>query len=183
MCFSSLNNKRKIATKDIPVFKIAKVFRGAVRPYFITSSLCYNEGVTYANKRPFRFYKPNDDKKYEVHEAIHSYSTENIRLTTDDTPYDYIRIYTHRTTPEAHDVLTHYSQRYSVKTNYTAIMLCTIPKGTKYAVNEVGEIVSDAIKVEKIIKNPFTVNKDNRLSKRSVERVNKILNDWENEKL
>jgi hypothetical protein len=58
-------------------------------------------------------------------------------------------------------------------------MLCTIPKGTRYAINAIGEIVSDEIHVDKIIRNPFTFNKDSSLSKRSLEKINKILDNWE----
>ena len=58
-------------------------------------------------------------------------------------------------------------------------MLCTIPKGATYYVNEVGEIVSDKLEVKRIIRNPFKANKDNKTSIRSVDKVNVILNKWE----
>ena len=180
MCWRSKRRKVKIADTDMPVFKIALEFDGEIHPYFNYSSPWrYVEGETYANDKSFDFNYWKTDETFEVNKAIHSYSAKNIRLTTDDVPPPYIRVCTYKTTKESNDVLTRYSQRYSIIKS--VVMLCTIPKGTMYAVNEVGEIVSDAIKVEKMIKNPFTTNKDHTVSKRSIERVNKTLNDWEKE--
>ena len=179
MCWRSKQRKVKMADTDIPVFKIARESDCGIHPYFSNSSPWrYVEGETYANDKSFDFnWKTNGT--FEVNEAIHSYSAKNIRLTTDDVPPPYIRVCTYKTTKESNDVFTRYSQCYSIIKS--VVMLCTIPKGTRYAVNEVGEIVSNAIKVEKMIKNPFTTNKDHTVSRRSIGRVNKILNDWEKE--
>ena len=180
MCWANIKNEIIVANTNIHVFKIARIKESdnKVHPYFIlTSDIEYVENKTYrCNQNGFRFTNLyiGGHAKYAVNEAIHSYSVENIRLF-----YAYnntIYAGTHKTTPQSHDVIA-CPQYYNAK--YAVIMLCTIPKGTRYAVNTVGEIVSDEIHVEKIITDPFAFNKDSSLSKRSVEKINKILDNWE----
>jgi homogentisate 1,2-dioxygenase len=60
-----------------------------------------------------------------------------------------------------------------------AIILCTIPKGTKYYVNSVGEIASNSLHVHKVLKKPFTFNVDGEINKNSVNKINALLNQWE----
>jgi hypothetical protein len=164
------------------VFKIAIIKKSdsKVRPYFQDDSdIVYKKNTTYTCGKDGFFIKPVYVKMlktqtYVVHKAMHSYSIENIRLYN---PYSFF-IYagTYKTTQQSQDVIA-CPQYYNA--NDAVIMLCTIPKGTRYAVNTVGEIISDEIHVEKIITNPFTFNKDLSLSKRSLEKINIILNNWE----
>lgn len=180
MCWVNKVNETFVANTDIHVFKIARL-KGSddkVYPYFMdVSGIEYVENETYrcgANGFVLELVYRNGLKKYMVHKAMHSYSVKNIRLLHAYNTFIYIG--THKTTPQSHDVIA-CSLYYHA--NDVAIMLCTIPKGTRYAVNTVGEIVSDEIHVDKIISNPFTFNKDSSLSKRSLEKINKILDNWE----
>lgn len=196
MCWSNINNEILIANTNVHVFKIARVKKAdnKVHPYFmLNSDIEYVENKTYrCSTNGFCFTSVYQDnitydsdtkelvngyKKYVVNKAIHSYSVENIRLfhVYNTTMY----AGTYKTTPQSQDVIAH-PQYYSARD--AVIMLCTIPNGTRYAINTVGEIVSDEIHVEKIITNPFTFNKDFSLSKGSVEKINKILDNWEKRK-
>ena len=180
MCWVNKTNETFVANTDIRVFKIARI-KGSddkAYPYFMdVSGIEYVENKTYRCNENFGFCFTrifDNGEKYVVSKAMHSYSIENIRL---------FHIYgaevyagTYKTTPKSLDVIA-LPQYYDA--NNAVIMLCTIPKGTRYAVNTVGEIVSDRIRVEKIITNPFTFNKDSSLSKRSLEKINKILDNWE----
>ena len=180
MCWANIKNEIIVANTNIHVFKIARIkeLDNKVHPYFIlTSDIEYEENKTYkCSTNGFRFTNLYIDghTKYAVNEAMHSYSIENIRLfhTYNTTIY----AGTYKTTPQSHDVIAR-PQYYSAKC--AVIMLCTIPKGTRYAVNTVGEIVSDELHVDKIITNPFAYNIDYSLSKRSLEKINKILDNWE----
>lgn len=196
MCWKSNKGKDKIANEDIRIFKITRVdatiYGEKVRPYFsspfVPKPFEYEEGKNYGTDTPFFLdrrivERRNVDGQYShkfvffVDDAMHSYSTANVRLTVEDAELHCIRVYTHKTTKESPDVLTHYSQSYLCEN--AALMLCTIPKGTRYAVNEVGEVVSDNIRVDKIYIRPFTFNKDTTPSKRGVQKINKIIDNWE----
>ena len=189
MCWASKSNKVLIAATDIPVFKVCKTIcitpykkdlsGDKVYPYYQDDSgVEYVENTTYGCEEPFHMetYYHVEINNYRVTKAIHSYSVNNIRLFASECCSPAFRIGTHKTTSQSPDVIVH-SPYYCP--NCVAIMLCLIPKGTRYAVNSVGEVVSDKIEVVKIIRNPFTINKDKSLSKRSVEKVNKILDNWE----
>ena len=176
MCWRNKEKSIIIADKDVPVFKICNVEKNTdkVHPYFQTQQIEYKENEEYKCSRcGFTFENYGMPDGFIVVRGMHSYSPANIRLFPDITS---IYVGTYKTTPLSHDVIAR-PQYY--RTGNTAIMLCVIPKGTRYAVNSVGEIVSDSIKVVKIYIRPFTFNKDCTISKRSVERVNKVLNNWE----
>ena len=180
MCWTNIKSKTFIANTNIHVFKIARIKKSdnKIRPYFQNNNdIEYAENKTYrCNPDGFRFtfIYQYGYRKYTVHKAMHSYSVENIRLFHSYS--DFIHAGTYKTTQQSQDAIA-CPQYYNA--SEAVIMLCTIPKGTRYAVNTVGEIVSDEIHVEKIITNPFTFNKDSSLSKRSLEKINKILDNWE----
>ena len=175
MCWRNKEKTIIIADKDVPVFKICNVEKenDKVHPYFQTQQIEYKENEEYKCCLGGFTMSHGMVDEYMVARGMHSYSPENLRLVP-----DIISIYvgTYKATPLSPDVIA-WSQYY--KTENTAIVLCVIPKGTRYAVNSVGEIVSDSIKVVKIYIRPFTFNKDCTISKRSVERVNKVLDNWE----
>ena len=183
MCWTNKEKSIIIADKDVPVFKICNVEKNTdkVHPYFQTQLIEYKENEEYKCSRGgFVFTGSVVGGMFDgfvVDKGMHSYSPENLRLVPDFTS---IYAGTYKTTPLSPDIIAR-PQYYATKN--TAIMLCVIPKGTRYAVNSVGEVVSDYIKVVKIYIRPFTYNKDCSLSKRSVERVNKVLNNWEKGKL
>lgn len=173
MCWINNTIETFVANTDIHVFKVARV-KGSddkVYPYFMdVCGIEYVENKTYrCGENGFVFERcyMKGFKRYMVYKAMHSYSIENIRLFHAYNTVFYVGIY------------NACSQYYYA--NDAVIMLCTIPKGTRYAVNSAGEIVSDEIRVEKIIRKPFTFNKDSSLLNMSLEKINKILNNWENE--
>jgi hypothetical protein len=182
MCWINKVNETFVANTDIHVFKIARI-KGSddkVYPYFMdVSGIEYVENKTYkCGEYGFclELSYVGGLKKYVVNTAMHSYSIENIRLFSAYNDFDLMYTGTYKTTPQSKDVIVR-PQYY--RANHAVIMLCTIPKGTRYAINAIGEIVSDEIHVDKIIRNPFTFNKDSSLSKRSLEKINKILDNWE----
>ena len=182
MCWRNKEKYIIIADKDVPVFKICNVDKitSKVHPYFQTQEIEYKENEEYkCCLCGFHFYCDNGNSEFYVDKAMHSYSPANLRLGA-ACGVASIYVCTYKTTPLSHDVIAR-PQYY--KTENTAIVLCVIPKGTRYAVNSVGEVVSDNIKVKKIYIRPFTLNKDYSISKRSVERVNKVLDNWEKGKI
>lgn len=183
MCWTNIKNETFIANTNMHVFKIARIKKSdnSVHPYFILSSdIEYVENKTYkCNTNGFCFIYQDGYEQYTVNEAMHSYSIENIRLFPIRIPIrnDIIYAGTYKTTPQSKDVI--FRPQYYCASD-AVIMLCTIPKGIRYAINTVGEIVSDEIHVEKIITNPFAFNKDlYTLSLRSLEKINIILDNWE----
>ena len=172
MCWRSHNNNVQYAASDIEVFKVVRVDEttGSIIPYYmapyyisINCVLIYgkktDDGVfaccekpVYENKIAFyiKFNTCND--LYECNMAFHSY---DIKMLKDSTVID-------------HDTLTTFTVYY--KTNERdyyylkdniLIMRCIIPKGTRYAVNENGEYISDKIKVVSFeeIKNNYVLEK------------------------
>lgn len=186
MCWRNKEKSINIANKDVPVFKICNVEKDTdkVHPYFQTQQIEYKENEEYECSRCGFAFENNISFNgmldgFMVTRGMHSYSPVNLRLFPACCIGE-IYVGTYKTTTLSHDVIAR-PQYY--RTENAAIMLCVIPKGTRYAVNSVGEIVSDSIKVVKIYIRPFTANKNYHVSKRSVERVNKILDNWEIGKL
>ena len=186
MCWRNKEKSIFIADKDVPVFKICNVEKNTdkVHPYFQTQQIEYKENEEYKCDSRCGFAFENNisygmPDGFIVYRGMHSYSPANLRLFPACCIGE-IYVGTYKTTALSHDVIAR-PQYY--RTENAAIMLCVIPKGTRYAVNSVGEIVSDSIKVVKIYIRPFTANKNYFVSKRSVERVNKILDNWEIGKL
>lgn len=178
MCWTSIEKPiKRIAKEDIPVFKIGKITSyGDIKPYFYEFT-SYLMGVTYKQRiRKYHFLR-----HFYIDKGLHSYSLSNIRLK----PYynvikgiktPYITIKTDKTTPESKNVIIR-AQDYDISN--IAIILCTIPKGSTYYVNSCGEVVSNKLTVNSFIKNPFFANKSNTTSATSVNRVNKLLDKWE----
>lgn len=186
------------AEKDIPVFKIGRVDKlteEAIPYFYCGKGKTYIEGKEYNEPKDVCTQKVNtnipgmpEEYCYVINKALHSYSVENIRLKTDyfidsaSAPKrkilnPYVAIITYKTTPLSQDTVRR-GQTYMVVDNI-AIILCTIPKGTKYYVNSVGEIASNSLHVHKVIKKPFTFNVDGKINKNSVNKVNALLNKWE----
>lgn len=186
MCWVSHNEPVKlVAEKDVPVFKIARIANdgNTILPYFYSSRAWYTENTIYLEPGITPNIKISGaDKPYTITKGLHSYSVENLRLQSyyhidEVTKFiPLVRITTHKTTPMSQDVVVN-GQTYNIPN--TAVMLCIIPKGATYYINEIGEIVSDTLEVKHIIRNPFKANKDNKTSIRSVDKVNVILNQWE----
>lgn len=187
------------AEKDIPVFKIGRVDKlteEAIPYFYCGKGKTYIEGKEYNEPKDVCIQKVNTnipgmmptEYVYVINKALHSYSVENIRLkenyVTDSasTPKrkilnPYVTAITYKTTPLSQDTVRR-GQSYMVVDNI-AIILCTIPKGTKYYVNSVGEIASNSLHVHKVLKKPFTFNVDGKINKNSVNKINALLNQWE----
>ena len=190
MCWIS-NEKpvRLIAEKDIPVFKIGKIggFMQQVLPYFYVGYgvSSYREGKTYSVLEEILPVEegilPN---RYTILRGLHSYNVRNIRLKGalmfDGLKTPCVQTTTLRTTPQCTDVLVN-GQLYLI--DGAAVILCYIPKGTAYYINKIGEMVSEKLTIVKLIKEPFSTNKDDSTSVRSVDRINEILDNWENGKI
>jgi len=184
MCWSCKkdNLKKLVAEKDIPVFKIGRIIsNGIATSYFFPNSLFYKENETYVeNYSPLPTWS-SIFKSYVINTAIHSYAVSKLRLKEtymlfDEKKHPMVETTSYGIGP---DVIVR-GQEFYIKN--VAVMLCVIPKGAEYYINTIGEIASNKLKVKKIIENPFVANKDNTTSIRSVDRVNKILNDWEHMK-
>ena len=185
MCWITCKKpERLLADRPIPVFKIGLLVDGRVKPYFYAykgSEYVLNKLYVEYNIKPVKSCLPPFDPTYEIRRALHSYSTENIRLEACDGVYQgesFVRIMTHRATPMS-PVKIGSGERYRTGEIKLALILCVIPKGTPYYVNEKGEIASERLLVKKIIKNPFRLGCDLSISKISVENVNEEIDKFE----
>ena len=186
MCWITKNvTNRLIAENDIPVFKIGRVSGdNAVAPYFFNNGMGYRENTTYSadcviKTRPCVH---GSGMRRTIDKGIHSYLPRNIRLKPDyiatfGVIVPTVRVFTVKTTATSPDVLRD-GQKYLI--TIAVVMLCVIPKGATYYINEVGEVVSDRIRVVRMIRQPFTTTKGKLTSERSVDKVNHIIDNWEN---
>ena len=145
---------RKIAKKDIEVFKIVvEQNNNEFRPYFMSSKLCYKLGNEYKTKIEKRKNTARCYDKIQIDAGFHSYDLKLVR------PY---KDFYH----ELDDNITPYFGAFSLVNGcsigiYTcndglhftnpAFVKCIVPKGAKYYENEVGEIVSNRIKIVGVI--------------------------------
>jgi len=168
MCWRSVSKPIElVAQKNIPVFKIGYVEKNEkVFPYFFRLfNNFYEEGHEYEEKH---IDVVMSCMTFIINRGIHSYSIDKLMIKPSEIIYE---------VPSVKVVLrdkpTGGGQTYAAEK--MALLLCTIPKGTKYYINEIGEIVSEKIKVNEIIKRPF--------EKWSTARVNTMLNKWKKIKI
>ena len=165
MCWTSKKHINPItADKDVHVYKICLEHGLAALPYYQTAREFYEEGKTYKADRLDEPYQTYEDHFYEIYHGMHSYSckcqliqgaiTSDVNLINIDTlaAKDYY--------------MAHYNKNLRL-----LLVLCSIPKGATYYVNESGEYVSESIKIEKFF--AFNVY--------SIDKMNKILKRWDNE--
>jgi len=126
MCFYVPKRQRiKIAENDITCYKIVEVCSNTktLRSQFL--GFFYNFKETYKIKKEFPQYKKVDlitKSKRVIDKGFHSY----IEMS--------------------------YSHRSHFPSNFTKIVECIIPKGSKYHVNEeMNEYVSESIKIIKLL--------------------------------
>lgn len=139
----------EVADKDIEVFKIVEVVDGRILPYFFSNRTVYGyinkegdpliigDGI---NKSGDTLEIVDTGVDYICNFAMHSYFTIRLKIKFWNGFVKGIYI----ENDEGHIVDSYINHN-------AAIMHCVIPKGTKYAVNEVGEVVSEAIQAKKII--------------------------------
>ena len=185
MCWQNYTRPvQMVAEKDVPVFKIGAVSTdGNVKSYFFRNN-CYREGQTYEeNNVKVKFIHEMPHEKYFIDMGLHSYAVSNVRLkpswiriVAGVEEFACVQVITNRCTKMSPDVIVN-GQWYGI--NNVAIMLCVIPKGATYYVNSVGEVVSNKLNVVEIIKEPFSINRDGTTSARSVDKINKAIDKWE----
>lgn len=147
--YKSLNVK--VAEEDIEVFKVVEICNSngikVIRPYFYGHTIKYgvlsktgrayiiDNGVhTSLQYLTFKAVMNSDGCSLVCCEAMHSYLKGTLLPYISKDGVDIIK-------------KGDFESLSSYCTKDTIIMDCVIPKGTKYAVNEVGEVVSEVIKV------------------------------------
>lgn len=178
MCWGTNKKPKRLrADYDIPVFKIARIKDGVIKPYFFQfEPITYAENKTYEAKiSPILRDSENFSPKYRIGSGLHSYSTKHIRLK--QTYKSWIETTIHKIPTTASRPIRTTSQDYQTKR--CAILLCIIPKGSDYYFNEEGEFVSEKLTVKHIIEEPFQLNKSETVSARSISAVNKVITKFE----
>lgn len=163
MCWKTYKGRpeKKKAEKDIPVFKICLKDRSSngALPYYFIDKEVYYENKTY-HAEPYLYTERigigSYCTMYCISDGLHSYSANHI---LSDTKFG-VQIIT-----ESNGNLGEYGR------NYTCLLLCTIPKGAEYYLNEYGEYVSNELVVKHIL--PLTVNG-------CIGNSNRAINHWRN---
>lgn len=146
MCYKGscfISKKARLAKKDIKVFKFAiEAPSGKVVPYFFSnrSITCYEEGKEYTSKI-YYFYGINNNLVIE--EGLHSYNKKLCWYKRNSGSY-YIDIHSLFISPDMY---------FDIREGVKLLKLdCHIPKGATYYINLSGEMVSDRLVIDKIIK-------------------------------
>ena len=168
------------AKRDIPVFKVGRIsndYRHPVMPYFFSHCISgYREGETYNEfsvDRSKTHYDAIQDGCFAVYKGFHSYSPEHLCFTSNGVEKFEIGIGVYNT-----DKVCPYVSSYAYCHTFCAVIFCVIPKGSKYVINSNGEVVSDALRVEKILRKPFKLSVFYKLTDQSIKKVNKELIDF-----
>lgn len=141
MCWTSQQQPvAMIATKDISVYKIMKVFGGEIYSYY--HSFRYELNSTYKGKlgNPHKCSNFWCGERYEIDKGYHSYSSELTEITY---PEGFRQI----CVKDANPII-------DLDTYCTGIVVqCAIPKGARYYLNENGEYVSNQIIIKNVLDN------------------------------
>ena len=134
MCWSSKTLEKRIATEDIKTFKV-----GFVKGTMLYS---YYRWFHYDINRLYEttIYPDDIERLYRIYTGFHSYSHKKCSYfcKTEDRHINVQSKINGKLIDRYYD-------------NDIMIFECTIPKGTEYYKNERGEIVSEAIIINKII--------------------------------
>ena len=142
MCWKSQNLKIKTAKRNIPIWKIVdfdnkrKIYISPFRYYQ------YFPGMVNTTQMIFRTF----DYSYEIngYEGFHSFSNKVCYKYSNGN----ISVYKKGIFTKKECFFT----SYNASCNFSpAIAKGYLPKGTKYAINEVGEIISDCIVINEFI--------------------------------
>lgn len=167
MCWSSKNKPvRQLAKEDIPVFKLC--FRSSdtiILPYHYSGRLTYMVGGTYSSDIHMKKCLMGWETFYDIDEALHSYSPKCVLRPIDQWKVD---VYT----PD-NKSMGYY------QTDRLCVVLCIIPKGGTFYLNENGEYASDTIKVVKAIDYPKVsyIYNHTDVNNKTVS-VDGVLNKW-----
>ena len=148
------------AQEDIECFKVVGVRK---LQYFKKFLLGKKKIFSY-----YRGYKYSLNKLYKIDEIVvckylsiyriscgfHSYSSEYCSANWVLNSFQNLTLAVCTNIPRFMGIIASYSQEFIYKKNLleeTKVVRCIIPKGSKYAINNVGEIVSDQIILKEII--------------------------------
>ena len=135
--------KIKTAKKDIPVWKIVHTVKDINGRY---TNKCYSfyKFFEYAlkveNTTQMSFYVLNTENKFIGDNGFHSYSNK-VKYTIHEK--NNILVYLNK-------LFSNYTICYYFRCNPT-IVKCHIPKGSKYAINELEEIISNDIVLDEFV--------------------------------
>ena len=140
MCWESKKPVKKVADKDVHVFKICRMRKGYALPYYMTAKAKYVLGGTYDADW---FEEPNySNGAFVINHGMHSFSCECSISHSISANIIKIRPFGLK----ERIVLDWYDRAIGL-----CMMLCTIPKGEPYYVNEYGECVSRRIRVDAFV--------------------------------
>lgn len=150
MCWYCKNNdlaKLKIAENDIKVFKVVERVTPRIVSYYVGSDgfvygLVKNGENVVNGDGIFKYYGEIMFEGRTVYGAIHSYSY-NERFSKPFIEEDEFCTILYIGKDEGYMA----TATYDLSAFDTLIMDCVIPAGSKYAINEKGEVISDTIKV------------------------------------
>lgn len=129
------NAQPKVAEEDITVFKVALLEDGKITSIY--KNFPYEKGIVYDMCDSNCFGETN----YKINEGYHSYSLDNSIIHECNGWGFYISAQFFYTFVKQYDFLTGI---YASK----IFVLCTIPKGSIYYLNEYGEYVSNSIRID-----------------------------------
>ena len=145
MCYKGdcfISKKARLAKKDIKVFKFAiENCSGKIVPYFYSNrNIIYEEGKEYTSEI-YYFYGRNNNLIIE--DGLHSYN-KKLCWYKQVKGSHYIDIHSLFISPDIY-----FDTREGIK---LLKLDCHIPKGATYYINLSGEMVSDRLVIDKIIK-------------------------------
>ena len=143
MCWTGKIEDRKIATEDIKTKKIVDMFKGEYYGYY-QEWFEYELGKVYSTSiSPMK-----DGNDCVISVGFHSFAwdIEMKKLYGGD-----IKVKSNRPLGGETIFINHGKYGFTDKTRKIVVMECTIPKGTVYFEDEVGEIVSEKLILEEEI--------------------------------
>ena len=143
MCWESKKLKIKTAKKDIPVWKIVhadKDINGRYTNKCHSFYKFFEYILKVRNTTQMSFSVLNTENKFIGNNGFHSYSNK-VKYTINKN--NVISVYLHK-------LFFDYDISYYYRGN-TTIAKCHIPKGSKYAINELEEIISNDIVLDEFV--------------------------------
>ena len=143
MCWESKKLKIKIAKKDIPVWKIVHADKD-INGIYTNKCHSFYKFFEYIlkvrNTTQMSFSVLNTENKFIGNNGFHSYSNK-VKYTINE--HNVISVYLNK-------LFSNYDICYYYRGN-TTIVKCHIPKGSKYAINELEEIISNDIVLDEFV--------------------------------
>ena len=143
MCWYNDKLKIKTSKKDIPVWKIVHAVKDINGRY---TNKCYSfykffeYTLKVGNTTQMSFSVLNTENKFIGDNGFHSYSNK-VKYTINED--NIISVYLNK-------LFSNYTICYYYRGN-TTIVKCHIPKGSKYAINELEEIISNDIVLDEFV--------------------------------